>query len=90
MGYKLGIEIANSNLSLHDKLSWHLSANHYPPVGDEFIPIAMQAIEFAATGEWDTVLQYPNDRERTVAYTIEGLHLEPFVSDMSVPNDKED
>jgi hypothetical protein len=88
MGYKIGIEIASAtNLPLEERLSWHLQGNHYPPIDEVFIPVAVQAIESANTNNWDTVIEMPNGLSRTVAFIVENLHLEPFISDMEVPAD---
>lgn len=70
---------AEGAVQLDMALSWHLQSNHYPPVNSAFIPVCKQAIELANQGEWDAVLTYPNGLERTVAYTIEGLHLDAFL-----------
>ena len=71
--------IADCNLSLDEKLSWHLTGNHYPPIDEEFIPIAKVAIDLANSGEWDTLIEYPNGIQRTVGFTVEGMHLEYFL-----------
>jgi hypothetical protein len=62
-------------------IGWHLKSNHYPPVHEAFIPVALEAIELANEGDWDAVLEYPNGIERTVAHTIEGLHLDAFLEE---------
>lgn len=83
MGYLQASEISGlvseGETSLNTALSWHLSSNHYPPVHKAFIPVCKQAIALANDGDWDAVLTYPNGLERTVAYTIEGLHLDAFL-----------
>lgn len=87
MGYKIGIEIASAeNLSLEAKLSWHLQGNHYPPIDEAFIPVAVQAIECANTNNWDTLIDMPNGLSRTASFIVENMHLEPFVDDMEVPD----
>lgn len=87
MGYKVGTEIADSALTIQEKLSWHLTGNHVPPVDELFIPVAMAAIERANTNNWDELLTLPNEVERTVLYIIQGLHLEPFVSTIDTPEE---
>lgn len=81
MGHRTAQDIADAPLSLEDKLSWHLKGNHYPPVHEDFIPVCIEAITRANNGDYDSMLQYPNGRERTVGYTIGGLHLEFFLDD---------
>lgn len=71
--------IASAGLDLRAKLDWHLRGNHYPPIDVAFIPVAMQAIQLADNGDWDTLLDYPNGLQRTVAFTVEHLHLQWFL-----------
>ena len=87
MGYKLGIEIANADMPIEDRLSWHLSANHYPPIDSAFIPVAKDAIFMACNENWDTPITFPNGIVHTVAWVVEYMHLEPFIPTMNVPND---
>ena len=69
------------DLRLEQALAIHFKTNHYPPVNDAFIPVAMGAIELADEGMWDAELVYPNGLTRTVAHTIEGLHLDAFLDE---------
>ena len=87
MGYKIGIEIANSPLSLEEQLSWHLEGNHYPPIDKAFIPVAMTAISMANDDNWDAEIDMPNGLTRTVEFIVTNMHLEPFVSSMDVPQE---
>ena len=80
MGNQIAQAIAEAPLTLEEKLSWHLSGNHYPPVDDLFIPVCAKAIELANQGDYDAVLHYPNGLVRTVRHCIEGLHLEYFLN----------
>lgn len=81
MGRQLAQDIAQSDMPLEQKLQWHLASNHHPPIDDSFVKTAMVAIGLANTNNWDMVLNYPNGLTRTVAYTIEGMHLEPFLEE---------
>lgn len=81
MGHTIAQAIAESDLSLEDKLSWHLTGNHYPPVHEAFIPVCIQAIELANAGAYDAELTYPNGLVRTVRHCIDGLHLEYFLQE---------
>lgn len=90
MGYDLGKAIADADMSIEDRLSWQLVANHTPSVSEDFIPVAKEAIFLACNENWDTVLEYPNGIRRTVAWTIAKLHLEPFVPTMDIPEDEEE
>jgi hypothetical protein len=79
MGRAQAEEMA-SLTDLGTAVSWHLSSNHYPPVHQAFLPVALEAIELANQGDWDFVQEYPNGIQRTVAHTVEGLHLDTFVT----------
>jgi hypothetical protein len=90
MGYKVGAEIADSNLDIEAKMAWHLTGNHVPPIDEAFVPVAVQAIELANTNNWDELLELPNGLERSVAFIINGMHLEPFVTIIPTPKDEGD
>lgn len=60
-------------------VTWHLRSNHYPPIHTDFVPVALKAIELANEGEYDAELTYPNGLVRTVAHTVEGLHLDAYI-----------
>lgn len=83
MGYlqaaSLSELVSEGEVNIDMALSMHLKGNHYPPVHEAFLPVCKQAIALANDGDWDAVLTYPNGLERTVAYTIEGLHLDAFL-----------
>jgi hypothetical protein len=80
MGSEIAKAIAESTLSLQDKLSWHLVGNHYPPVNEAFIPVCIEAIQLAEQGNYDAEVEYPNGLIRTVRHCIDGLHLEHFIN----------
>ena len=89
MGYKVGTEIAGAtNLTLEQQLSWHLQGNHYPPIDEAFIPVAKEAIKHAEEEDWDHVISMPNGFDRTVAFIVENMHLQPFVESMEIPDDE--
>lgn len=73
--------VSEGTLNLEQAIAWHFGANHYPPVDRAFLPVALEAIALANDGEWDTELEYPNGLTRTVAHTIEGLHLDAFLEE---------
>lgn len=81
MGRQTAEDIANSPMSLEQKLSWHLQGNHYPPVHEAFIPVCIDAINRANEGDYTSLILYPNGIERSVSHTIQGLHLEAFLDD---------
>ena len=73
--------VSEGELKLEQAIGWHLSSNHYPPIDKAFVPVAVEAIALANDGEWDAELEYPNGLTRTVAHTIEGLHLGAFLDE---------
>jgi len=79
MGNATARDLATSGIDLDTALRVHLRSNHYPPIHLDFLPIARQAIELAQGEEWDAELEYPNGLVRTVAHTVEGLHLDAFI-----------
>jgi hypothetical protein len=80
---RLGAEaMATQPISLEDQLSWHLSSNHFPPVHEVFIPVAIAAIDAANEGDWDRVIEFPEGAEKDEAPTheiVEGLHLDSWI-----------
>jgi hypothetical protein len=59
MGSLQATEMANSGLSLEDSLSWHLRANHFPPVPLEMIPVCMEAIQLMNEGLFNSQVELP-------------------------------
>lgn len=70
-----------NNLTLEERLDWQLTGNHYPPIDKAFISVAKQAIEYANQGQWDVMLEYPNELRRSVEFTVDNLHLHEFLED---------
>jgi len=70
--------IADTEISLEQQIRWHLKGNHYPPVHDIFVPIAIEAINKVNECEGDTILKMPNGVEKTACGIVEGLHLETW------------
>ena len=65
-------------------LHWHLTANHYPPIHECFVPIAKQVIERAATAVedpkvWAEAITMPNGKTMRVGEICSALHLGQFV-----------
>jgi len=68
-------------IQMEQAIGWHLAGNHYPGIHKVFVPVAIEAIDLANEGMWDAELEYPNGLVRTVAFTIENLHLESFLNE---------
>lgn len=85
MGYLQASEMANSGLSLEQAVTWHLTSNHYPPLPQEFVQVALDAIEHAQTDEWDALVELPEgvlyrgSSAMRVGNVIEALHLDAFI-----------
>lgn len=73
--------VSEGELRLEQAIAIHLKGNHYPPIHDAFVPVAVEAINLANEGSWYAELEYPNGLTRTVLHTIEGLHLEAFLDE---------
>lgn len=76
--------VEEGHLTLRDAVVYHLQTNHFPPVPPPFIGVAMEAIELAKEGEYETMQDYPNGLRRQVRETIEGLHLAPFIETINL------
>lgn len=88
MGYTVASMIAEAELSLEKKLEWHLTGNHEPAIDPSFIPAAMTAIYMANNENWDVLIEMPNGLQRSVRFIVEGMHLEPFVPSMTIPEEE--
>lgn len=74
-------EAVNDGLaSQRQALTWHLQANHYPPINVVFVPVAERAIELANDGDWDATIEMPNGITLSVGEIIDQLHLAAFVT----------
>lgn len=85
MGYLSALTIGDSELTLPQQVAWHFQSNCYPPVPGLMIPFAVEAIELANDGEWDTFIECPagvswrGQDSVAVHNIIEQLHLDAFV-----------
>jgi len=59
MGHMTALAIAESNLSLREQLSHHLSFNHYPSIPASMIETCIEAIEKADNGLWNEEVALP-------------------------------
>ena len=72
-------ELVRFSIDPDRALTFHLQCNHYPPIRLAWLPVAKKAIRLANKGKRSEVIKYPNGLERTVEFTIKGLHLETFL-----------
>jgi len=94
---RLGIDDMLNFTNEEQALHWHLTANHYPPIHDSFIPIAQQVIERATEAVvvedesiWQEQIKMPNGKTMSVADIYEGLHLDSFVAHRLTEDDEGD
>jgi hypothetical protein len=73
--------VHEDNLELEMALRWHLRGNHYPPVHEVFVPVALQAIWAVNRDEHDLVIEMPNGLTKSAGEIVEELHLEWFLED---------
>jgi len=59
MGSKIAQEISEMDVSLEQKLSWHLQANHYPPVPLTMVKPCIEAIHCWFDGDEDVEIEMP-------------------------------
>ena len=80
-------------LSLEQAVGVHLKYNHYPPVPDCMVPIAIRAISKARQGLWDKKVKLPKGvyhkefgKLVPVSEVIRSYHLDTFL-DQEDPED---
>lgn len=79
MGANFARDLADGigGIDLATAVAVHLSANHYPPVHPDFVPVALWAIETVGDDPNGTVVM-PNGITKTAWQVVEGLHLSHF------------
>lgn len=87
MGMTTALDLAASGVDLRVQLSYHLSANHYPPVPKEMVQVCLDAIDLANEGEWEARVSLPDGatyRGETTApvwAVVEGHHLFAWIDE---------
>jgi hypothetical protein len=85
MGYLSAIGIAETETNIEQQLSWHFSSNCYPPVPQQMVPVAVEAIDLVVNEDGDVEIELPEQvsfRGRThvsAVDVVESLHLWAFV-----------
>jgi len=84
MGYTQAIEMANL-MDLKRGVRWKLLHNHYPPVSEEMISVAVRAVELCRDERYSDTIATPFEHRThgwsMPAYAIvEAYHLEPWVN----------
>ena len=82
--------VQEGQTSLHQALTYHLRVNHYPPVPESMVDVALRAIEAGSKDDWTKRIRLPEGVEHRLyggaapAFAIvEAFHLEPFVQEDS-------
>lgn len=60
MGALSAMEMAQQDVDMRSALSWHLSANHYPPVPGSMIDPCIEAIGACNEGMWNEDIALPD------------------------------
>ena len=85
MGHKTSVEISQSDLTLEQKLDWHLQGNFYPPIPLSMVLPCIEAIELANQGYWSAEIKMPEGvyykgkDTAPVSSMIEQHRLEAFI-----------
>lgn len=86
MGYLNALGIAESDIPLEQQVRWHLQYNHYPPVPESMVEVALTAIDHAIEEDWGADIALPEGilykgEETAPTYAIiSNFHLEPFIN----------
>jgi hypothetical protein len=86
MGRLTAMEIAETELTLEDQITWHLKSNHFPPIPKSMVKPCIEAIDAANEGEWEKLISLPEGtgyRGLTVAPVhaiVEAHHLETWIT----------
>lgn len=58
MGALSAIDMADQ-VDMRTAISWHLTANHYPPVPTSMIDVCIEAIDACNDGVWNEHIELP-------------------------------
>lgn len=64
MGMLNAMAITETETTLEQQISWHLQANHYPPIPQVMVDVCVKAIEAMKDGDVNRELLLPFDGER--------------------------
>lgn len=59
MGALQALAITETDLSLEQQLSWHLSGNHYPPIPQVMVSVCIEAIDAVWENDNDRLIPLP-------------------------------
>ena len=87
MGRLTATEIAETELTLEDQITWHLRGNHFPPIPKSMVKPCIEAIQAANEGNWDRMIGLPDGvgykglTAAPVSAIVEAHHLESGIPD---------
>ena len=61
MGLHNAIGMTETETTLEQQISWHLSGNHYPPIPQVMVPVCVQAIDAMKDGDAERRIEMPFD-----------------------------
>ena len=86
MGRLQAEAMMEASITLEQQISWHLTANHYPPVPTSMVSVCIEAIECVNdSGDWTSELALPEgitfrgSATAPVYDIIEAHHLENWI-----------
>jgi len=83
MGYTqaqgMADQVREGLITLTEALTWHLQANHYPPIPRVAVSAALQAIRAYEEGDLTREIMTPAAITLPAIMIIEQLHLEAFL-----------
>ena len=59
MGRLQAEAMMEASITLEQQISWHLTANHYPPVPEFMVQPCIEAIDSANEGDWAKLITLP-------------------------------
>lgn len=87
MGLSSAVSMNETALSLEQKLSWHLTSNHFPPVPTSMVQPCIEAIDAVNEGDYGKLIGLPDGvgyKGLTVAPAsaiVEQHHLDAFLDE---------
>jgi len=67
-------------ITLEQAISYHLSTNFFPPLPQDYVKPALEALEFFSYGEWEGIVYLPANLNPMPAKAIETEDGEIYVS----------
>ena len=90
MGYAGALGMAQQDVSLEAQLHWHCTANCFPPVPTDMIPVFVEAIEMAREGKYEIqislqdVATIDGKDDAEAGIIIDAFHLEAWLEPCSL------